>query len=331
MRQTRPKQKKCDIDVQELMASRMNGVVVQEGVYLPKPRDLHSFHQVSDDSGNIVQIPPQQPAQSNDQYGFVDYKFDMSSEDKAPYGTMRSGELNFSISERNNNVPVDNIIMITMSNLFMQSIPRASTSYPDFFFHKKLYLLFTNLPTDSAHSAKNNIKYHFSFTLGTLNSVAIECTPDQPSLVFKTPITSISELNCRFTVPYAGKVVPMRKDIIRVAAVDGTNPGRFTILGGDTSTELTDETGALTVPVSCFVLAFNSNSTVANNAVASAGGFVIDNVVSSSVIQSSQLNFAAVVGSPECDLYIAKNRVSFAITMTSLQTRVTQKLTYTNR
>lgn len=326
MQNTKPKQRKSDINMQEYMARQMTASSVQESVYAPRPKDIHAYQSTEFIEGESTQMPVVEvPA---DEYGHLDYKFDFSSEAKAPYGVMRSGELNFSITERNSNVPIDNIVSIEMSNLYMQSIPRASASYPDFFFHKKLYLLFTNLPTDSAHKGTQGFSYHFSFTLGTLNSVAIECTPDQSEVAFKTPIPSLSSLECRFMVPYFGKVVPMRKDIIRIAAVAGTNPGRFTILGGDTATELTNETGALTTAVSCFVLAFASNDATANVAVASSGGFVIDNVVSSTVIQSSQLNFAAVIGAPECDLYIAKNRVSFAATFISLRKHTTQRLTY---
>lgn len=261
-------------------------------------------------------------------YGFEDIYVLLESQNKIDASLLSNGSLAFSLTELNNNLPITEIVQITVSNFWFPLVTSANAWNPDFYFYRKVYMRIAELPANQSIQARN-FQYHFEFDISVISSIAVLLVPVKDTFTLKQPLSSISTLTLQFYVPQSNQRIPLPIDYMRVRAVPGTNPARFVMLGGFT-TDAIAPVGPITAPgVAVYFNGFTSNNATANNRVNDTNGIFITNIIDSTTFETSNADFTPVTTPSECGMIIGKNKFNIAMTFTSIRaTKFTNGLDY---
>lgn len=178
--------------------------------------------------------------------GFEDWEIYFDSVYKnGAISDLPNGVIGFPLSTLNNNKDLKNVIEMTIQPFYFPRItnPRVqldpinypslvlTTSSPDYFFFRRMYLQVVNMPFGQAVQANNSVQFHWELQIDNLNSVAVLLTPLKQSFFLQRPLQTLSEIQFRFMVPLDFRSVPIPVETLPVQMViPPTNPARFRIL-----------------------------------------------------------------------------------------------------
>lgn len=264
--------------------------------------------------------------------------FDSLTNAKDSSSDLSSGEIKFSIATLNNSQPIDNCIQIKLGDFYFPMVKNASAS-PEFYYFRRVYAQITSLPTTQSILAANTQQFHFEFDIETLGSAAVRLIPLEQSFYFRQPITGMNEFNLRFYVPSGRpdgslKRIPIHKDKLVVQAVAGSNPARFTVLAGDSTSPIYDSAAlpttfpgvdlTLTTPVAVYFDGFSSGDTTIDSAVGTLEGHYVTKLLTDAyTFEVGALNFTTLASNVQATMVIPKNRVAVSCRFTSLKNQNT--------
>lgn len=297
--------------------------------------DEAKFADITQSIAASVTTLSQQPAMPTaaatpSEYGFEDIYVLFESQYKIDPTTLSSGAVSFSVTDLNNNVPISDVVQVSVDDFWFPAVTSPSAYSPDFFYFRKVYMQIAELPNNQSFQARN-FQYHFEFNVTELSSVAVRLVPVNRTYTLRQPLSTLSAITLRFFVPQNSQRVPLPIDYVRVRAVPGTNPARFTMLGGYT-TEVLAPIGPIAAPgVAVYFNGFVSNNPNANNTINDVNGIFITNIVDTTTFETTNANFAPVTTQSECNMLIGKNRFSVSMTFTSIKAaKFTNGLDYTH-
>lgn len=180
------------------------------------------------------------------QVGFEDWEIYFDSVYKnGAISDLPNGVLGFSLASLNNNKDLKNVIEMTIQPFYFPRItnPRVqldpinypslvlTTSSPDYFFFRRMFIQVVNMPFGQATQANNSAQFHWECSLDGMNSVAVLVTPLKNSFFLQRPLQTLSEIQFRFMVPLDFRTVPIPIETLPLQlVVPPTNPARFRIL-----------------------------------------------------------------------------------------------------
>jgi hypothetical protein len=178
--------------------------------------------------------------------GFEDWELYFDSVYKnGAISDLTNGVIGFPLATINNNKDLKNVIQMHMMPFYFPRItnPRVqldpvnypslvlTTSSPDYFFFRRMYIQVVNMPFGQAVQSNNSVQYHWECDVGNTNSVAVLLTPLKPSFFLQRPLQTLSEIQFRFMVPLDFRAVPIPAETLPIQmVVPPTNPARFRIL-----------------------------------------------------------------------------------------------------
>lgn len=158
---------------------------------------------------------------------------------------LQNGVIGFPLSTLNNNKDLKNVIEMTIQPFYFPRVanPRVqldpinypslalTTSSPDFYFFRRMYLQVVNMPFGQGVQASESDQFHWELQIDNLNSVAVLLTPLKQSFFLQRPLQTLSEIQFRFMVPLDFRAVPIPEDTLQIQMViPPTNPARFRII-----------------------------------------------------------------------------------------------------
>jgi hypothetical protein len=252
--------------------------------------------------------------------GFEDYELYFDSVNKDGSSDLVNGELKFSITDLNNNQDIHSCIEMKVGSFYFPKVINPAGS-PDFYFYRRVYLQVLGLPSTQGVLADNGNQYHFEFSVENFSGIAVLLVPIKDTFFFQRPITSLTDLQLRFTVPIF-KRIPLPEVILNVVSIAGSNPAQFSIVGGPTTAAIGD-IGLLPAPgVAVYISGFASGDPAVNIATNNTAGVFVTTVVNATQIIIASLNFATV-GVVVAQMIVAKNRIAIPIRFTSIKDSVT--------
>lgn len=178
--------------------------------------------------------------------GFEDWEIYFDSVYKnSAISDLGNGILGYSLATLNNNKDLKNVIQMRLRPFYFPRItnPRVqldpvnypslalTTSSPDYFFFRRMYIQVVNMPFGQAVQANNSVQYQWECAVENLNSVAVLVNPLEQSFFLQRPLQTLSEIQFRFMVPLDFRSVPIPVETLPVQMVlPPTNPARFRIL-----------------------------------------------------------------------------------------------------
>jgi hypothetical protein len=254
--------------------------------------------------------------------GFEDYELHFDTLNKDTSSDLENGEVKWSITSINNSQDIKNCIQIKVGPFFFPKVSNA-TGNPDYFFYRRVYMQILGLPSTQAILAPNGNQYHFEFEVENLNSIAVRLNPLKDTFFFQRPITSLTEFQVRFMVPHGFKKVALPADKVTLISVNNSNPARFTIVGGELTTEVLGALGATTAPgIAVYISGFTTADTAINNAVNTTEGVYISNIVNSTSFEISGIDLTGIAAS-NATMVIPKNHIAFPVRFTTVRDQLT--------
>ena len=270
---------------------------------------------------------PAVPARSDT--GIEDTYIYFDSQAKELVSDMSNGLIEWNITTLNNSKPIENIIQMKIGSFYLPLISN-STSLPDYYFFRRVYMKIETLPTAQAIRAQNNQSFHFEFDVDNLSSIAVKLTPIEDTYYFSRPVVSLDQLQVRFLVPLNFRKISLPKDDLSVTAIAGTNPGQFRVNGLDTTASI-GSVGVPTAPgVAAFFSEFISSNATLNNLVNDLNGAFITNIISTTTFSVTTFDFTTVLTNIDCRALIGKNRICIPLRFTSVRDVKTNYLTGTH-
>jgi hypothetical protein len=106
-------------------------------------------------------------------------------------------------------------------------------------------------------------------------------------------------------------------------SVNNSNPARFTIVGGELTTEVLGALGATTAPgIAVYISGFTTADTAINNAVNTTEGVYISNIVNSTSFEISGIDLTGIAAS-NATMVIPKNHIAFPVRFTTVRDQLT--------
>lgn len=248
---------------------------------------------------------------------------------ESPYSTgavsRANGQFSWDLAAINNSKPVVNVVELKSARFFIPNFP-TSTTQPDFWFYRRVYMTIADMPEDGIGRGGNGKRYHFEFEVVNINSISVELVPLYDTLYLRVPLNTLSTFTVQFSIPALGLPIPFPADTIVANAVPGSNPAQFV-------TASTAPLGPVGVPVptiAVFITGFNNGDVTLGNQVNSTRGWMVTNIVSTTVFEIAGLNFATVVAPVLATVVIGKNRVEIPMRFTSVSDKPTNYITATH-
>lgn len=236
-----------------------------------------------------------------------------------------SGSLSWDLSAINNNKSVTNIIEIRTAPFFIPNFA-TSTTQPDLWFYRRVLMVISDLPEDGVGRGGAAKRYHFIFAVTNINSISVELVPEFDTIYLRTPLNALSQFSVQLLFPSPYRGIPLPSDTVIMAAVAGSNPARFTL----TSTADIGPVGIPVPTVAIFISDFNNGDVTLSAQVNDSRGWMVTNIVSTTVIEIAGLNFATVVGPTTATAIIGKNRIEIPMRFTSVTDKPTNYITPTH-
>jgi hypothetical protein len=257
--------------------------------------------------------------------GFEDYQVLVNSVFSSSVSDLPNGEISYTMSEYTGDTQdIRNCVAIHIDPFYFPHIPLPTTG-PDFFYDRRVYLQFPQIPYTESTIAYNNKAFHFELAVDSPNSLAVRLVPTSGSYYFKRPINSISELRMRFMIGSNLRRIPIPLASISLSAVPLSNPARFNLLFGD-ATYIFGPVGLLATPVVITITGFNSGNGGLDSAISSIYGVYATTVISTTQIELAAFNFAAIAVPVSAIATVEKNKVSMQLRFTCLRQTITNSI-----
>ena len=310
------------IDIHELLKRQINGIGPEEVEF--------NFGGATGPVDTTAPTPASQTSTTTNQVNFVDSSFYLDSVSKK---SLNSGTISFSLSEINKQNSVNEIIRIKVGSFYFPLVSN-STSLPLYYFYRRVYMRIAELPTAQSFLTSQGTGFHFEFDVENVNSIAVLLKPVRDTFNLRQPLQSLDSITFQFMVPPTFAEIPIPQDVLSVVTVNGSNPGRFRIINGDTSS--IGSVGTPTAPgVAVFISGVNTNDSTYNNQINSAAGVYVTNIIDSETFEVSSLDFSNATVFPPASSYsgtivVGKNRIAIPITITSISNTPTTYLQAVN-
>lgn len=283
---------------------------------------------------NVVQAPQiihvPTPSGGSPPHGIEDIYLHLDSLTKDR--TADEYTLQFRISNLNNSRPIENIVSIRLGEFYLPRLV-SEPGRPDYFFYRRVYMDFSNLPTNQGYRGSSIYgsltKHHFELEIDNTNSIAVTAKPVAPTFYFAQPLSTLDQLTIKFMIPPYWGNVRLPPDTVEAQVVPGSNPARLQLLGDAVTTDLTHLTGVLpqNERVAIYMIRFASDDATANNQMNSPYGIFIDEVIDNKTFSISSASFANVTATDgPVRFIIAKNRITIPLRITTITGKVTNHL-----
>jgi hypothetical protein len=281
---------------------------------------------------------------SSQPVGFLDTAVYLDTAYQTVPSNLANGEIVFDISSVNEGRDIPNIIELNISPFYFQ-IPIQSSTQPNFYFYRRVYLSIAGFPASQSVRANNGNFYQFEFEVININSLAIQLVPIRPSYYLQSILTALNEIRMRFSVGPDFTPIPLLKTTVLVQMTEGispvfpnpptgfgTNPITFTILNGDLTTLLYDMPQPFVFP---FVppapgIAVYFKDFVLIPAINNTQGLFITRIISETVFEIAGFDASAIaipppieVNNSRATMVIGKNRIAMSLRFTSVANKTT--------
>lgn len=268
-----------------------------------------------------------------DNYGFetIDLYFDSLHRNRTT--NLLLGEITWNITQLNNAQGLPNIVSIDLEPFYFPNIVRGANE-PSFFYARRVFIQILGLASTQTTRGPNGQQFHFECRVDnvTNDGQAVLLTPLRPRFIFSQPVTEMTALQLRFSVPKTeiGAItplsipIPVENIVIRSLTTGGFgyNPIRFTVIGATTS--ILGNIGALTAPgVAVFISGYASNSATTNSAVNNQIGVFVTNIIDASTFEIAGIDATTVTANYDAIMYIPKNRIAFCMHFGTIVTKIT--------
>ncbi len=267
--------------------------------------------------GGLIPQPilPPVPVPTRDEIGVFDNYFQFDSYDKtgADYA---AGEMTFSISELNNQFPIENIIEMEIGSFYIQDRPLAAT-LPAFYFYNRYIMAIKQLTTTQSIQGPDNLRYHFEFDVETAG-ISRKMNPVEifKTFIFTKPVRDLSEITFQFRKG-DGTRVSLERDVLSFTSDPGTADEM--ILDG-----LADHELDTTTTYAVFVEGFSSTNATQNTLMNRSEGHLVT-VPSATRIKfdsTAGLAFAAIAAT-SATVKIAVRRIAIPMRFRSIVDYIT--------
>lgn len=253
--------------------------------------------------------------------GFLDTSVFFDTAYSTVPSNLSNGELIFNITAVNDGRDIPNIIEVAISPFYFQ-IPLQSSTQPNFFFYRRVYLNITGLPAAQSVRAANGNLYQFEFEVININSIAVQLVPLRPAFYLQSILSSMNEVQMHFTVGPDFTPIPLLKTTVLVQVVPFSNPAQFTILNGDLNTLLADTTAYPFIPTAPGIAVFFTgfDPIVAIN---STQGVYVTRLIDATTFEVAGYDASAVAIPARANVLIGKNRICMNLRFTSVANKTT--------
>lgn len=263
-------------------------------------------------------------ASTSQPVGFLDTAVYLDTAYQTIPSNLANGEIVFDISSVNEGRDIPNIIELNISPFYFQ-IPLQSSTQPNLYFYRRVYLSIAGFPASQSVRAANGNFYQFEFEVININSLAIQLVPIRPSYYLQSILTSLNEVRMRFSVGPDFTPVPLLKTTVIVEVIPLSNPARFTIINGDLTTLLYDMPQPYVFPfvppvpgVAVYFTGFDPLV-----AINSKQGVFVSTIVNTTEFEVAGYDASAVAIPARATMVIGKNRIAMSLRFTSVANKTT--------
>lgn len=251
--------------------------------------------------------------------GTVDEYFYFESYHKSKTTDIKAGIISFSISELNNNKPIENVVQMKINRFYIPSPIASPPGDSDLFYFRQAFGQVMEISSKQSVNAFNNY-FNFEFDIIQGGAVASLLIPIDDTLTFKTPISSLETFTLKLMIPPYFKPIPLQNDLMKVVLIPNTNPAIFKIVSDDTTADIAP-IGVLAAEdvVTVFMSKFTSTDATLNNKVISTYGVKITTVLDMKQFSINGLDATYVNIQPEVNnMLIGKNRIGIKVRFTRI-------------
>jgi len=137
------------------------------------------------------------------------------------------GSMTFSIQNRNNQIPIENVIEMEVNEFYFPKVVTLPTQ-PDFYFYGRTTMVIDEIKTAQSIQGTNNFRFHFEFNV-TPAGIAVLFTPIENKFIFMKPIRDLQQVTFIYKAPT--KVIPIPQEIL-VGIVSLANIVTFSVPHG---------------------------------------------------------------------------------------------------
>lgn len=314
--------------------------------------DIHEYQkqeimrQGADDVPNTVPIGSSTYTDSlsmttnnNTVVGFRDFEIFFDTAFQTVPSQLTQGEITFNVSDYNNGLSIGNLIEITLGSFYFPKPYSYTTTQPDPYFYRRIYLSILGLPSTQASRGANGSQYNFEFQVVDLNSISVLLQPIKPSFYLQSILSVYNETRMRFTAgPYfepinLPKTTLTIQNYIQPPPVNtGTNPAEFILLNGDTMNNIDSTFDSivafpyvLPVPVAVFITGFAPVP-----ALNTPQGLFITQINRHNLVPPyiytftiPGFDFTILTTGYDATMVVGKNRIAIPMRFTTVENRIT--------
>lgn len=251
---------------------------------------------------------------------------------------------------------LDELAAMSIESFYLPTL-NAPAGSPQYFFDRRIMMYITSFSGNQYIYSADSLNYHFVFEIDATNSQSTHIVPINPTYVFRQKPSIMTELTVQFSIGAPPRLLRMPYDIVRVAIVNGSNPGQIRIYS-DQSADLiiggfvqlnsiiypyqlgTQSSGGgpfVPVPVAVVISATESSAVIPDvtlkNRLLAPDGIFLSHITSPDTVQISGMDFSSLTGDTNTysfNMFIRKNRIVFGMRFTStrLNSNATLSRTY---
>jgi hypothetical protein len=308
--------------------------------------DIHEYQkqeimrQGADDIPNTVPIGSSTYTDSlsmttnnNTVVGFRDFEIFFDTAFQTIPSQLTQGEITFNVSDYNNGQSIGNLVEITLGSFYFPKPYSYTTTQPDPYFYRRIYLSILGLPSTQASRGANGSQYNFEFQVVDLNSISVLLQPIKPSFYLQSILSAYNETRMHFTTgPYFEPISLPKTTLTIQNYLPGTNPAQFILLNGDTMNNIDSTIDSvvafpyvLPVPVAVFITGFapvpalNTPQGLFITQIERYG--VAPNFTYTFIIPG--FDFTTLAVPSDATMIVGKNRIAIPMRFTTVENRIT--------
>lgn len=301
--------------------------ILRKEVYKPSTQEDNGYQFFTNKQSTVQTesgVPP-------NVVGFEDYGIYVDSTQRDTHSDYSVGEINWNIVILNNNLTLKNVVAVQLEPFYFPKIYNP-TGFPEFFYHRRVFIEMRNAPSNQGFLGSGGNKYHWEMDVQNIDGQAVRLVPvrETATFFFSRPIPEISDMQFKFTVPPMSSVlnaqwqrVPIPQDTIQVAVVPFSNPLQLTVQA-PLSTDTFGPIGTPSSPgIAIAIRGLVSNDPTVDALINTNTGIFVTTINSTTTITVAGINAATVNAAYIATAYIPKNRIAMGIRFTSINTRMT--------
>lgn len=269
--------------------------------------------------------------------GFRDFEIYFDTAFQTVSSPLTQGEITFNVSDYNNGQSIGNLVEITLGSFYFPKPYLYTTTQPDPYFYRRIYMSIEGLPSTQASRGANGSQYNFEFQVVDLNSIAVLLQPIKPSFYLQSVLTVYNETKMRFTSgPYFESISLPKTTLTIQNYLPGTNPAEFILLNGDTMNNIDSTINPATVypyvlpvPAAVYITGF-----LPVPALNTPQGLFITQINQYGVAPNFTytftipgFDFTALAVPSDATMIVGKNRIAIPMRFTTVENRITNYTT----